>query len=285
MVVEVKVPVLGESVTEATVAKWLKDVGSAVSVDEPLVELETDKVTLEVKAPVAGALSGIVAAEGTDVNVGALLCMIEEGAAGSETPTKPEPTADAPTPAPEAAPASPASTPAPAAVAPAPPVIIGSHVHLSPSVRRLVTEHNLDPASIPATGPGGRLMKGDIHRFLQGGSSSAPVNITIPAGAEKLPPRPIDPREEVVPMTKLRRIISQRLKDAQNSAAMLTPWNEVDMQAAMDIRTQYKDSLEKQHGVRLGFMSIFVSAVVHALKDWPAVHSEISAPGQIETNY
>ncbi|MBT4891241.1 MAG: 2-oxoglutarate dehydrogenase complex dihydrolipoyllysine-residue succinyltransferase [Rhodospirillales bacterium] len=292
MVVEVKVPVLGESVTEATVAKWLKDAGSAVAVDEALVELETDKVTLEVNAPVAGALSSIVAPEGSDVNVGALLCMIEEGAAGTQAPAEAKPAAaeaPAPTPAPTPAPApAPAAAPTPAAaVAPteAPPVVIGSHVRLSPSVRKLVTEHNLDPAVIPATGPGGRIMKGDIHRFLQGGTPTTPTKITVAAASDDLPPRPIDPREEVVPMSKLRRVISKRLKDAQNSAAMLTTWNEVDMQAAMDLRTEYKDSFEKKHGVRLGFMSIFVRACVNALKEWPAVNAEIYGTDQIYKNY
>ncbi len=294
MVVEVKVPVLGESVSEATVAKWLKDVGSAVSVDEPLVELETDKVTLEVNAPVAGALSSIVVEEGTDVVVGALLCMIDEGAVGSAAPPEAKPAPEA-APAPAATPA-PAPAPAPAAVsapapapaqtpAPAPVPAAGSHVHLSPSVHKLVTEHNLDPASVKATGPSGRLMKGDIHRHLQGKIPATPIAANVPAAPKELPPRPVDPREEIVPMTRLRRVIAGRLKTAQNTAAMLTTWNEVDMQAAMDLRAQYRESFEKKHGVRLGFMSIFVRACVNALKEWPAVNGEIHGTDIIYKNY
>jgi 2-oxoglutarate dehydrogenase E2 component (dihydrolipoamide succinyltransferase) len=288
MVVEVKVPVLGESVTEATVAKWLKEVGSAVAVDDALVELETDKVTLEVNAPVAGALSSIIVSEGTDVDVGALLCTIEEGAAGSETAPAEKP-ADAPAPAAAPAPvvAPPvAATPAPAATPVATQTAVaGSHVHLSPAVRKLVTEHNLDPAIIPASGPGGRLMKGDILRFVQGATPTTPTRTTIPAGPKELPPRRIDSREEIVPMTKLRRVISQRLKDAQNTAAMLTTWNEVDMQAAMDLRVQYKEKFEKKHGVRLGFMSIFIRAAVNALKEWPAVNAEVYGTDLVYKNY
>ena len=287
MVVEVKVPVLGESVTEATIAKWLKEVGSSVAVDEALVELETDKVTLEVNAPVAGAITGIAVAEGTDVNVGALLCTIEEGAAGTEAPApaasepaKEEAAAAAP------APAAATQAPAPAAAAPPPPTVMaGSHVRLSPAVRKMVTENNLDPMVIPATGPGGRLTKGDINRFLMGGTPITHSKVTIPVGPNELPPRAIDPREEIVPMTKLRKVISQRLKDAQNSAAMLTTWNEVDMKAAMDMRAQYKEKFEKKHGVRLGFMSIFIRAAVNALKEWPAVNAEVYGTDLVYKNY
>ncbi len=299
MPVEVKVPVLGESVSEATVAKWFKSAGESVAVDEPIVELETDKVTVEVNAPVAGALASIVALEGVDVEVGALLATIEEGAAGTAAPeSKPEPAPAEAAPAPEAK-AEPAAAPVPAPAAtptPAPaaapvatmttPAPGGSHVHLSPAVRKMVVEHNLDPARIPATGPGKRLMKGDVHRFLQGGAPMAPVTApSVSAAPADLPPRPEDPREEVVRMTKLRRIISQRLKEAQNTAAMLTTWNEVDMKAAMDLRTEFKEGFEKKYGVRLGFMSLFVRAAVIALKEWPAVNAEVYGDQLVYKNY
>jgi 2-oxoglutarate dehydrogenase E2 component (dihydrolipoamide succinyltransferase) len=295
MVVEVKVPVLGESVSEATVSKWFKGAGESVAVDEPIVELETDKVTVEVNAPVAGALTSIIATEGSDVEVGALLGTIDEGAAGAA----PEPAAAAPAPAPEAAAPEPAAAPAPApepapaapaptpAAAPAPvaPASGQSHVNLSPAVRKLVTEHNLDPAKIAASGPGGRLTKGDIYRTLQGGSGPAPISVPAPTAPADLPPRNPDPREEIIKMSRLRRIISQRLKDAQNTAAMLTTWNEVDMKAAMDMRAEFKDGFEKKHGVRLGFMSLFVRAAVIALKEWPAVNGEIYGNDIVMKNY
>jgi len=295
MPVEVKVPVLGESVSEATVAKWFKGVGDSVAVDEPLVELETDKVTVEVNSPVAGAMASIVAVDGTDVEVGALLATIEEGAAGTAAPEAPpaeaktEPAAAAPAEKPAPAPTPASTTPAaapPAPPAPPAPAAGGSHVNLSPAVRKMVVEHNLDPAVIPATGPGKRLMKGDIYRFLQGGapasSVAAPKVASTPAD---LPPRPEDPREEVVRMTKLRRIISARLKDAQNTAAMLTTWNEVDMKAAMDLRAEFKDGFEKKYGVRLGFMSLFVRAAVIALREWPAVNAEVYGDELVYKNY
>lgn len=296
MVVEVKVPVLGESVSEATVARWFKNAGDAVAVDEPVVELETDKVTVEVNAPVAGALGSVVAAEGTDVEVGALLGTIEEGAEGNTGAPSAEPTPvseppAAPPPAvakSESAPAAPAAPvpPVPAVAAPAAAPPSGqNHVNLSPAVRKLVTEHNLDASKIAATGPGGRLTKSDIYRAIQGGGGPAPVSVPGVATPADLPPRPDDPREEVVKMTKLRRIISQRLKDAQNTAAMLTTWNEVDMKAAMDMRAEFKDSFEKKHGVRLGFMSLFVRAAIIALKEWPAVNGEIYGDQIVYKNY
>ncbi len=295
MPVEVKVPVLGESVTEATVANWFKKAGEAVAVDEPIVELETDKVTVEVNAPVAGALSSIVADTGTDVAVGALLATIEEGAAGEAAApaaeAAPEPTPE-PAPQPEAKPepapapaAKPEPAPAPAPAPAAAPAPGGSHVHLSPAVRKMVVEHNLDASQITGTGPGKRLTKGDVYRYLQGGIAPAPVGAPTPAPAAELPPRPEDPREEVVRMTKLRRIIAGRLKDAQNTAAMLTTWNEVDMKAAMDLRAEFKESFEKKYGVRLGFMSLFVRASVIALKEWPAVNAEIYGDELVYKNY
>ena len=288
MAVEIKVPTLGESVTEATVAKWFKAAGDAVAVDEALVELETDKVTVEVNSPVAGALKTISAAEGAEVLVDALLGVIDEGAAAIEEAPAPEAkeetkeeAAPAPTPAPEPAPA-PAPAPATAAAAPA-------TKPLSPAVRKLVDDSNLDASVIPATGKGGRLTKGDVQDFITKGGAAAPAaaprGAPAAAPAGPLPPRPEDPREERVKMTKLRKIITARLKEAQNTAAMLTTWNEVDMGAVMDLRATYKDAFEKKHDTRLGFMSFFVRAACIGLKEWPAVNGEIYGDEIIYKNY
>ena len=286
MAVEIKVPTLGESVTEATVAKWFKAAGDAVAVDEALVELETDKVTVEVNSPVAGALKTISAAEGAEVLVDALLGVIDEGAAAIEEAPAPEAkeeakeeAAPAPTPAPEPAPAlAPATVAAATAAKP-----------LSPAVRKLVDDSNLDASVIPATGKGGRLTKGDVQDFIaKGGAAAAPAaprGAPAAAPAGPLPPRPEDPREERVKMTKLRKIITARLKEAQNTAAMLTTWNEVDMGAVMDLRATYKDAFEKKHDTRLGFMSFFVRAACIGLKEWPAVNGEIYGDEIIYKNY
>jgi len=307
MGVEVKVPTLGESVTEATVAKWFKAAGDAVARDEALVELETDKVTVEVNAPVAGALQSISAQEGAEVQVGALLGVIEEGAAGAapaapkaETPA-PAPdkkAAPAPAPAPAAKPApapapapaaKPAPAPAPAPTAAAMPAGAPASKPLSPAVRKLVDDNNLNAAQISATGKDGRLTKGDVLDFVaKGGAKAAPARAampSVPGPAAPLPPRPEDPREERVRMSKLRRIIAARLKEAQNTAAMLTTWNEVDMGAAMDMRARYRDAFEKKHGVRLGFMSMFVRAACIALREWPACNGEIYGDEIIYKNY
>lgn len=291
MAIEVKVPTLGESVTEATVAKWFKAPGDAVARDEALVELETDKVTVEVNAPAAGALLSISVAEGSDVEVGALLAVIEEGAEGTvSAPAAEAPPVAAPaaTPAPAAAPApAPAPTPVAAAPALAAPVQASAHP-LSPAVRKMVEENDLDAAKIQGTGKDGRLTKGDVQSAIAAGTAkraAAPAVVATAAPAGPLPPRADDPREERVRMSKLRRIIAGRLKDAQNTAAMLTTWNEVDMGAAMEMRSEFKDAFEKKHGVRLGFMSIFVRAAVNALKAWPAVNGEVYGDELIYKNY
>ena len=283
MTVEIKVPVLGESVAEATVAKWFKKPGDAVALDEPLVELETDKVTVEVNSPVAGALASIIVPEGTDVEVGALLATIEEGAAGN--------VAVAPAPAPVATPAqAPVTTPAPAPV-PAPVAVAALTKPLSPAVRKLVDDNSLDASLIIPSGKDGRMTKGDVFAAIEAGSAirltvAAPSTVSKAASAPaNLPPRPDDPREERVRMSKLRKIISGRLKEAQNTAAMLTTWNEVDMGAAMDLRVAYKDAFEKKHGVRLGFMSFFVRAACIALKEFPALNAEIYGDEQIYKNF
>ena len=287
MTVEIKVPVLGESVAEATVAKWFKQPGDAVAVDEPLVELETDKVTVEVNSPVAGALASIIVPEGTDVEVGALLGTIEEGAAGS--------VAAAPAAAPAVAPAAvaaPVATPAPApAPVPDPVAVAAPTKPLSPAVRKLVDDNSLDASLIISSGKDGRMTKGDVLAAIEVGSAvrravANPSTVSkAPSVPANLPPRPDDPREERVRMSKLRKIISGRLKEAQNTAAMLTTWNEVDMGAAMNLRVAYKDAFEKKHGVRLGFMSFFVRAACIALKEFPALNAEIYDDEQIYKNF
>jgi 2-oxoglutarate dehydrogenase E2 component (dihydrolipoamide succinyltransferase) len=271
MATEIKVPTLGESVTEATVAKWMKSVGDAVALDEPLVELETDKVTLEVNAPTAGTLTGITAEEGTEVEVGALLGMLKAGAGA--TAAKPA-VAAAPEPvaAPEPAPAAPAA---------------GAAADLSPAVRKLVEENDLDASAISGTGKDGRLVKGDVLAFMEGGAAApAPAAAALAsAAAASYPTRPAGLREEKVRMTRLRKMVASRLKEAQNTAAMLTTFNEVDMTEVMAMRGKYKEIFEKKHGVKVGFMSIFVKACVVALREFPGVNAEISGDEIIYKNY
>jgi len=271
MSTEIKVPVLGESVVEATVSQWMKSKGDAVQADEPIVELETDKVTLEVPSPVAGVLEDIVAAEGSTVGVNALLAIVAEGKAAAR-PASVSATAPA-SKAPETAAPAATSPAAPATTTPAP--ANASAMALSPAVRKLVEENQLNPAAIPATGKDGRLTKADVKAAIDNGgariaapASAAPVS--APAHA-----RSDDPREERVPMSRLRRVIASRLKEAQNTAAMLTTFNEVDMSAVMALRSEYKDEFEKNHGARLGFMGFFVKAVITALTEFPAVNAEI----------
>jgi 2-oxoglutarate dehydrogenase E2 component (dihydrolipoamide succinyltransferase) len=272
MATEIKVPTLGESVTEATVAKWMKQAGDGVAVDEPLVELETDKVTLEVNAQTAGTLAEIMVAEGATVEVGAILGMIAEGAVAA--PAAPAPAAPAPAPA------------VPPAPAPAPAAVPSAQVQvLSPAVRRLVEEHNLNPAKIAASGKDGRLVKADVLAAIAAGTAKAGAPQAATPTAADLPPRPDDPREERVRMSRLRQVIAKRLKDAQNTAAMLTTFNEVDMTAVMALRNEYKTAFEKKHGVRLGFMSFFAKASIMALQELPAVNAEIYGDEVIYKNY
>ena len=280
MTVDIKVPALGESVTEAEVAKWYKQVGDAVEADEPLVELETDKVTLEVNASAAGILAEILAGEGAEVEVGAVLGRIDETGAGVAA----APARAAPEPEPEPAP-EPAAPP------------------LSPAVRKLVVEHDLDPAAIEGTGKDGRLLKADVEAYLTARAASeekavapepapdpepvapapaAPKPAAKPAPA---PPRADDEREVRVRMSRLRRRIAERLKEAQNSAAMLTTFNDADMSAILDLRKRYRESFEKRHGVRLGFISFFVKACIEALKEIPAVNAEIDGDDIVYKNY
>ena len=291
MAVEIKVPVLGESVVEATVAKWMKGAGEAVAADEPIVELETDKVTLEVPSPVNGVLSDIVASEGATVEVDALLGMVEEGAAATSKPASTPASSPASKPAaiaPEAA----ASTPAPAPTS-APAAAASAHTGgapsgaaavLSPAVRKLVEENNINPNAISGTGKDGRLTKADVQKAIASGSAKMTTASSAPAPA-KTGPRASDAREERVPMSRLRRMIAGRLKEAQNTAAMLTTFNEVDMSAVMALRSEYKDDFEKQHGARLGFMGFFVRAVIRGLQEFPAVNAEIHGDDIIYKNF
>jgi len=281
MPTEIKVPALGESVTEATVAKWFKSAGDAVTADEPVVELETDKVTVEVNAPVTGTLSEIAAEDGSEVEVGALLGVITEGEAAAPSPDKakaPEP----PKPEPTAEKAKPKE--APAAEAPG-----GEAMPLSPAVRKLVEEKGLDASAIPASGKDGRLTKGDVLAYVESGQSAPPPEPTTPAApppkTEPAAPRPAGAREERVRMTRLRKMVAARLKDAQNTAAMLTTFNEVDMTAANGLRKSYRDAFEKKHGVRLGVMSLFVKASVVALREFPAVNAEIDGDDIVYKNH
>ena len=282
MAIEITVPTLGESVADATVARWIKTTGDAVAADEPVVELETDKVTLEVPAPAAGTLGEILAAEGATVEVGASLAMLNEGAA----PAAPAPEAPAkPAPA-KSTPASPApATPAPVPAAPAA-ASAAAGMPLSPAVRRLVEENNLNPAAIRGTGVDGRLTKADVLAHMKGApAASAPAA----APAQQMPrqqPRPEDAaREERVPMSKLRQVIASRLKAAQNTAAMLTTFNEVDMTALMALRSTYRQEFEAAYGTRLGFMGMFVLASIKALQEFPAVNAEIDGTDIIYKNY
>lgn len=272
---EIRVPTLGESVTEATIGRWFKKAGDAVAVDEPLVELETDKVTIEVPAPSAGTLSEIIAADGTTVAVGALLGQITDGAAGAKPAAAPAKSAAA-APAPAAPAAAPATPKAPPADAPP-----------APSVRKLSAETGVDASTVPGSGKDGRVTKGDMLAAIER-AASAPTPVNQPAAAVQVrAPSPADDaaREERVKMTRLRQTIARRLKDVQNTAAMLTTFNEVDMTNVMALRAHYKDAFEKKHGSKLGFMGFFTKAVVQALKDIPAVNAEIDGTDLIYKNY
>jgi 2-oxoglutarate dehydrogenase E2 component (dihydrolipoamide succinyltransferase) len=277
---DIRVPTLGESVTEATIGRWFKQAGDSVTVDEPLVELETDKVTIEVPAPAAGVLSEILVKDGETVAPGALLGQIKEGAVAPAKAAA-APAAAAP---PAAKPAPPSPQPAPAPVAAKTPP---ADAPLAPSVRKLAAESGISASTVPGSGKDGRVTKGDmldaIARAVQ-----TPTPVAQPAAAVQVrAPSPPDDaaREERVRMSRLRQTIARRLKEAQNTAAMLTTFNEVDMASVMALRAQYKDLFEKKHGVKLGFMSFFVRACVQALKEIPAVNAEIDGSDIVYKNY
>ena len=276
MTIEIKVPAMGESVTEATVARWFKKEGESVARDEPILELETDKVTVEVPAPAAGSIESISVQAGATVQVGAVLGSIAEGKAGkvaavpagnpdAAKPIAPQP--EAPKPAPAAAPA-PAAPPAPKVDAP-----------VMPSARRLAEESGISTSAVAGTGRDGRVTKGDMLEALEARAAKPAVPVA-PAG-----PRSHAEREEKVAMTRLRKTIALRLKESQNTAAQLTTFNEVDMTRVMALRSEYKESFEKRHGVRLGFMGFFVKACVAALKELPNVNAEIEGDNIIYKNY
>lgn len=255
MTIEVKVPTLGESVTEATIGEWLKKPGEAVKADEPIASLETDKVAVEVPSPVAGVMGEYRVKLGDTVNVGAVIALVEEGGVAST---------------PAAAPAAAPAPVVPAAAAQEP----SADVTLSPAVRRAVLEHGVDPSSIKGTGKDGRLTKEDVLAAAKAKEASPTPAVSAPAtpaptstGGER--------RSERVKMTRLRQTIAKRLKSAQENAALLTTFNDVDMSAVIEARNKYKDLFEKKHGVRLGFMSFFAKASVLALKDVPAVNAQI----------
>ncbi len=270
MATEIRVPTLGESVSEATVGTWFKKVGDVIKADEPLCELETDKVTVEVPAPAAGILTEIVADAGETVGPGGLLGQIGEGAAGTKAPGTPAPAAS-PVPA------------APVAVAPvAAPV--ASAMPAAPAAAKLMAENNMASGDVDGSGKRGQVLKGDVMAAIARGPVAAPVP-AVPVTVRATSSTGDEAREERVKMTRLRQTIARRLKDAQNTAAMLTTYNEVDMSAVMDLRNRYKDLFEKKHGVKLGFMGFFTKAVTHALKEIPAVNSEIDGTDLIYKNY
>jgi 2-oxoglutarate dehydrogenase E2 component (dihydrolipoamide succinyltransferase) len=291
---EIRVPALGESVTEATIGKWFKKAGDVVAVDEPVVELETDKVTIEVPSPAAGVLTDVAAKDGETVAVGALLGAIKEGAgavpagrpdqkterakAVDAGPEQPQLKEDRP-------PAEPAARAAPPKTVAA--KVAGAEMPVAPSVRKLATETGMDVSTVPGTGKDGRVTKGDMLAAIERAAAQpTPVAQPVAAIQARAPSPPDDAaREERVRMTRLRQTIARRLKDAQNTAAMLTTFNEVDMTEVMALRTRYRELFERKHGVKLGFMGFFVRACVQALKEIPAVNAEIDGTDIIYKNY
>jgi 2-oxoglutarate dehydrogenase E2 component (dihydrolipoamide succinyltransferase) len=281
---EIRVPTLGESVTEATIGRWFKKAGEPVAADEPLVELETDKVTIEVPAPAAGVLSEIAAKDGETVAVGALLGQIKEGAGAVPSKSTPAPTGRPDQKTATTAPINAAEEEPRPRTEPKPP---SPDMPVSPSVRRLAAESGMDPAAVAGTGKDGRVTKGDMMAAIER-AAAAPTPVAQPAAAIQVraPSVPDDAsREERVKMTRLRQTIARRLKEAQNTAAMLTTFNEADMTAVMHLRNQYKELFEKKNGVRLGFMGFFVRACVQALKEIPSVNAEIDGTDIIYKNY
>jgi len=273
MAIEIRVPALGESITEATVGKWFKKAGEPVKADEPLVELETDKVTLEVNAPGAGVLSEITADTGQTVAIGALLGHLTAGAAAAPAP---------------AGAAKAAAPPAPAAAAKAAPRPTTA-MPPAPSAAKIAAEDRIDLSSVAGSGKRGQILKGDVLAAAAAASAApavvAPAPVPAPAPAARSTTPDDSAREERVRMTKLRQTIARRLKDAQNTAAMLTTFNEVDMSGVMELRARYKDAFEKKHGAKLGFMGFFVKACVQALKEIPAVNAEIDGADLVYKNY
>ncbi|MBW9114415.1 2-oxoglutarate dehydrogenase complex dihydrolipoyllysine-residue succinyltransferase [Rhizobium cauense] len=274
MATEIRVPTLGESVSEATVGTWFKKVGDAIKADEPILELETDKVTIEVPAPASGTLSEIVAQAGETVGLGALLGQIAAGA-GAAAPAAAAPAA------------APAKVAEPAVAAAAAPVAAASAMPPAPAAAKMLAENNLSADQVDGSGKRGQVLKGDVIAAVAKGiaAPAAAAAPAVPAAARGPSTVEDAAREERVKMTRLRQTIAKRLKDAQNTAAMLTTYNEVDMKAVMDLRAKYKDVFEKKHGVKLGFMGFFTKAITHALKELPAVNAEIDGTDIIYKNF
>ncbi|TIV85915.1 MAG: 2-oxoglutarate dehydrogenase complex dihydrolipoyllysine-residue succinyltransferase [Mesorhizobium sp.] len=287
MATEIRVPTLGESVTEATVGKWFKKVGDAIAADEPLVELETDKVTVEVPAAGAGTLAEITVKEGETVNVGALLGSISAGGAAAAPATKPQAVAQASSP--DAASSVKQAAAETAKIAGDNGPIEPRTMPPAPAAAKLIAEHNLSVDQLSGSGKRGQVLKGDVLDAIAKGAPSQPAETPkaapAPVVARALSSAEDAPREERVRMTKLRQTIARRLKEAQSTAAMLTTFNEVDMSAVMALRAKYKDVFEKKHGVKLGFMGFFTKAVTHALKEIPAVNAEIDGTDIIYKNF
>lgn len=292
MATEIRVPTLGESITEATVAQWFKKPGDTVEMDEPLVELETDKVTVEVPAPAAGVLSEILVSDGDTVEVGSLLGEIGEGSGAPAK--KEEPKKEAKKEEPKKEEAQPQKAEAKAETKTEEADEDEGADALSPAVRKLIEENDLDPSKIDGTGKGGRIVKGDVLKVLETREDAPKEEAKSEPKKEEAKPAPApqpaaradrSAREERVKMTRLRKTIATRLKDAQNTAAMLTTFNEVDMTAIMEARNEYKELFEKKHGVRLGFMGFFVRACIQALHDIPAVNAEIDGEEIVYKNY
>jgi 2-oxoglutarate dehydrogenase E2 component (dihydrolipoamide succinyltransferase) len=279
---EIRVPALGESVTEATIGKWFKNPGDRVAVDEPVVELETDKVTIEVPAPASGVLARIGPKQGETVAVGTLLGHIEDAAAASNLSTSPTGRPDEKTATAKPIGAGPEDPrPRPASPAPSRP----AEQPLAPSVRKLAAESGLDVATVPGSGKDGRVTKGDMLAAIER-AAATPAPLVQSAASLRAPSPPDDAaREERVRMSRLRATIARRLKEAQNTAAMLTTFNEVDMSEVMQLRSRYRDEFEKKHAVKLGFMSFFVKACIQALREIPTVNAEIDGPDIIYKNY
>ncbi|MGH1378698.1 MAG: 2-oxoglutarate dehydrogenase complex dihydrolipoyllysine-residue succinyltransferase [Alphaproteobacteria bacterium] len=264
MMTQIVVPTLGESVAEATVAQWLKKEGEAVKADEPIVELETDKVTLEVNAPSDGVITSISVGEGENVEVGAILGELKAGAVANDS-------------APAAKKEESSTTKAAPAAKEEKVATTSADPKTSPAVRKLINDNNLDATAIPATGKDGRITKEDVQNAISSGAGAASAATSAPVDT--------GPREERVKMSKLRQVIARRLKEAQNTAAMLTTFNEVDMGPVMELRGEYKDIFEKRHGIKLGFMSFFIKAAVQALKEFPAINAEIDGNDIVYKNY
>ena len=276
MSIEVKVPVLGESISEATIGEWLTKPGDTVAADEPIASLETDKVAVEVPAPAAGVLGQLIFSEGDTVQVGSILTTIESSGAAVATAAA----------APQPAIAKSEAAPAPAAVAAPAPAPTGEPVSLSPAVRRLVLEHGLDPTSIKGTGKDGRLTKEDVLAAAAEAAKAAPAPVAAaPAAAAPVASGSAGRETERMRMTRIRQTIAKRLKSAQDTAAMLTTFNDVDMTAVMEARNTYKDLFEQKHGVRLGFMGFFAKAACLALKDVPSVNAQIEGDEIVYHNY